>query len=306
MRFDGVILHGMWLYPNWAFFKACTKANIPFICFPHGMLEPWAIYRQGALKAAKKILYWLLRERKIFSAASGIFFTTIRERTLAQQIFNLPPVSRIVVPYGMPPLGSAPVQPARADLAFSSSRKIALFLGRVHPKKNVDFLIEAWAAANPDSDWLLVVAGPSDPAYQRRLNTLTMRYQLQEQVRFVGPVWGTDKAYLLGRASWFLLPSQQENFGISVLEAVNAGCPVAISDQVFLSDYFGKGSEILPVRLASWVEFLRDRMPDEKHRQHMISLDSAHVIPLFSINAVARNWVRSITLVFDAAKTKQT
>ena len=53
-RFDGVILHGMWLYPNWAFAQACVKARIPPVCFPHGMLEPWALYGQGLLKAVKE------------------------------------------------------------------------------------------------------------------------------------------------------------------------------------------------------------------------------------------------------------
>ena len=112
-RFDGVILHGMWLYPNWALLKACNRANIPYVCFPHGMLEPWALFGQGRFKAAKKTLYWLLRERSIFRDASAVFFATERERRLAQEAFALPPTSFIVVPYGVDSAGDAACSASR-------------------------------------------------------------------------------------------------------------------------------------------------------------------------------------------------
>ncbi len=298
-RFDGVILHGMWLYPNWAFAKACRNARIPYVCFPHGMLEPWALYGQGLFKAAKKTLYWNARERTIFQHASAVFFTTEREQKLAQETFSLPPTSFIVVPYGVDRASAAPLEPARPDLNFPSGRKVALFLGRLHPKKNVDFLIEAWAKAKPHPSWLLVIAGPSEPAYQEVLEELVTKHRVQDQVRFVGAVSGQDKSYLLGRASWFLLPSKQENFGISVLEAVTIGCPVAISDQVYLSDYFHDKSEVLPVQLDAWIEFIRDRMPDDRHREMLIELDRECLMPKFSIETVTRNWAATITGVLS-------
>lgn len=298
-RFDGVILHGMWLYPNWAFLQACRQARIPYVCFPHGMLEPWALYGQGLYKAVKKTLYWMLRERSIFKHAAAVFFTTERERKLAQETFVLPPSSFIVVPYGVDSAEVQAAQPANPELNIPTDRKVALFLGRVHPKKNVDFLLEAWAKSSLDPKWLLIVAGSAEPAYQRTLDRLTARYRMQDQVRFVGPVAGADKSYLLGRASWFLLPSKQENFGISVLEAINARCPVAISDQVYLSDDFHPKSEILPVRLDAWVQFLRYRMPDERHREAQVEIDRVYVAPKFSMEAVTRNWTATITSVFQ-------
>jgi glycosyltransferase involved in cell wall biosynthesis len=303
-RFDGVILHGMWLYPNWALFKACKRANVPYACFPHGMLEPWALYGQGRFKAAKKTLYWLLRERSIFQHACAVFFTTERERRLAREAFALPPNSFIVVPYGVDSVRAAAPAPVRPELDIPANRKVALFLGRVHPKKNVDFLIKAWAQAKLDPTWLLIVAGPAEPEYQKVLEALAIRCKVQNQVRFVGSVAGTDKSYLLGRASWFLLPSKQENFGIAVLEAVSAGCPVAISDQVYLADSFHHKSEILPVNLDAWVEFLRDRMPDEQHRQALVRLDREYLTPKFSIDVVTRNWADTITNIFAGAKSR--
>jgi glycosyltransferase involved in cell wall biosynthesis len=300
-RFDGVILHGMWLYPNWAFLKACRQAGVPYVCFPHGMLEPWALYRQGLFKRVKKTLYWMLRERAVFKHASAVFFTTERERKLAQETFALPPSSFVVVPYGVGGAVLLATEPSNPDLKIAAHRNVALFLGRVHPKKNVDFLIEAWALSRPDPNWLLMIAGPVEPQYQRRLEALTTRFQVHDQVRFVGSVAGRDKAYLLGRAAWFLLPSKQENFGIAVLEAINAGCPVAISDQVYLSDYFHEKSEVLPVRLDAWIEFLRQRMPDDRHRNALVRMDRECLIPKFSIDSVTRNWAATIREVFAAA-----
>ncbi len=298
-RFDGVILHGMWLYPNWAFLKACRQARVPYVCFPHGMLEPWALYGQGPFKALKKKLYWILREREIFKYASAVFFTTERERKLAQESFPLPPSSFVVVPYGVECAAVQAAQPANPELIIPADLKVALFLGRVHPKKNVDFLIEAWAQASPGPQWLLIVAGPAEPAYQRSLDRLTRRRRVQDQVRFVGSVSGLDKSYLLGRAAWFLLPSQQENFGISVLEAINAGCPVAVSDQVYLADDFHEKSEVLPVRLEAWIAFLRDRMPNEPYRQTLARMDREYLVPKFSMDAVTRNWAATIANVFQ-------
>jgi glycosyltransferase involved in cell wall biosynthesis len=297
-RFDGVILHGMWLYPNWAAARACRRARVRYVCFPHGMLEPWALYGQGPVKAVKKTLYWMLRERAVFRDASAVFFTTERERTLAQRTFALPPSSFIVFPYGVDRAGVMPELPDRPEIGIPANRKMALFLGRVHPKKNVHFLLEAWAKSSLGPEWELVIAGPVEPAYRRTLERLIDHYKIQAQVRFVGAVSGNDKSYLLGRASWFLLPSKQENFGISVLEAVNAGCPVAISDQVYLSDYFHEKSEVLPLEIEAWVGFLRDRMPDEQHRQAMVRLDREFLIPKFSMDAVTRNWARTISSVF--------
>ena len=297
-RFDGVILHGMWLYPNRAAARACRRARVPYVCFPHGMLEPWALYGQGPVKAVKKSVYWLLRERMVFRDASAVFFTTERERSLAQRTFALPDTSFIVVPYGVDRAGVVPGLPDRPEIGIPANRKMALFLGRVHPKKNVHFLVEAWAKSGMGPNWELVIAGPVEPAYRRTLDHLIQIYNIQAQVRFVGAVSGNDKSYLLGRASWFLLPSKQENFGISVLEAVNAGCPVAISDQVYLSDYFHDKSEILPLQMEAWVGFLRDRMPDEQHRQAMVRLDREFLVPKFSMDAVTRNWARTINEVF--------
>lgn len=297
-RFDGVILHGMWLYPNWLFPRECRAAGVPFVCFPHGMLEPWSVFGQGLFKRIKKSIYWAFREKSVFQGATAVFFTTHREKNLATKTFSLPLNSYIVVPYGIDVsrgAGAEVEDPKIADI----SPNIALFLGRIHPKKNPELLIEAWAEASPPPEWKLVIAGPGQPSYIEHLRKIVRQRGIESSVVFQGFVSGDAKAALFRKAKWFLLPSRQENFGIAVLEAISFGCPVAISDSVYLSDYFHGESEVLPLSLAAWVGFMRDRMPDEERRRAVIALDQKELVPRFAFGTISAAWVETITSVFS-------
>jgi glycosyltransferase involved in cell wall biosynthesis len=297
--YDGVVIHGMWLYPGWAVARACLSLGIPYACFPHGMFEPWSVFRQGLVKAIKKSAYWFWRERAIFQHAERLFFTTPREMELAGTTFHMGDAGCIVIPYGIHAARRRVEAPERADLLQPPGTKVCLFLGRVHPHKNLEFLLTAWAEAHPPADWRLLVAGPGDRPYLRRLERLIIRQHLQSQVLLLGQVTGADKAYLLQRASWFVLPSQHENFGVAVLEAIGNGCPVVVSNQVYLSDSFHPRSEILPLRLDDWVRFFRDRMPDQAHRDELVELDQKFLLPIFEIDAVARAWASTLAKVFS-------
>jgi glycosyltransferase involved in cell wall biosynthesis len=297
-RFDGVVLHGMWMYPNWAAAKECLKRKVPYACFPHGMLEPWAVYRQSRWKAIKKLSYWHLREQGIFSEAECVFFTTSRERTLAETTFHLGGMHLLLAPYGVDGTRKDVPRPERPELLQPPERKVALFLGRLHPKKNVELLIEAWTKSRPSGEWHLVIAGSGKDSYVRELQKSVARLGLEEQIHFVGFVTGADKSYLLQRASWFLLPSFQENFGVAVLEAITYGCPAVISDQVFIADDLHDRSEVLPVNTDAWVKFMRERMPDDSWRAELARLDRELLLPKMTIESVARSWASRLSQTF--------
>ena len=299
-RFDGVVLHGMWLYPNWALARTCTRAGIPYACFAHGMLEPWAVYRQGVLKAVKKILYWQLREKRIFDRAQCVFFSTERERQLARRTFHLSRVQLVLTPYGAYSSPAPVTKPARPDLLQPPDRKIALFLGRLHPKKNVHLLIEAWRRSGTVHPWHLVIAGSGEPSYTARLRRMIEENGLGEHIHLTGFVSGQDKAYLFQRASWFLLPSQQENFGNAVVEAISHGCAVAVSDQVFIADSLHKSSDILPLDVQAWALFIRDRMIDSGWQTQSSTFNREHLGRIMNIKEVARDWTNVLTNVFQS------
>jgi glycosyltransferase involved in cell wall biosynthesis len=289
-RFHGVVLHGLWLYPNWAAALECQAARKPYACFPHGMLEPWAVYGQGLLKAAKKLVYWAFRERRVCQSACHILYTTGRERDLAAGLVTLRPASSILAPFGFSPDIPPRVNPVRSELLQPAGTRLALFLGRIHPKKNPALLVRAWAAARMPSEWRLVIAGSGDPACVEETQALARTLGIAGSVVFPGFVSGDDRAYLLQRADWFLLPSSQENFGIAVLEAIEQGCAVAISDSVYLSEAFRPESVVLPVAASAWTAFFRTRMRDRAWRDETAEKDRRHLLGRFSAEQVSREW----------------
>src|ERR1035438_820823 len=279
-RFDGVMLHGMWSNLNRAVSRECLTRGLPYIVCPHGMLDLWSVRGQGIMKRLKKTIYWHLYERKLVENSNGIVFTLQREMDNSKQTFSFPHVRTFVVA----PFGMVPVSPLSANeepdtqIRQDDAAKIVLFLGRVHPVKRPDILIEAWSAAGLPSDWRLLVAGFGDPAYLTQLAKLTEQKGVGGSIQFVGPVAGVNKRCLLQRASWFLLSSQHENFGVAVLEAASARCAIAISDQVYLADEFPEGAEVLPLQVDAWTRFMRERMTNTAWRDETAQRVSDHQI----------------------------
>jgi len=298
-RFDGVIIHGAWLYPIWAAAEVCGDQQLPYLVFPHGLFDYWPVRGQGPLKTLKKLVYWHLREKKIVSNANCILYTTKREQVNSEKALNIRCPKQIIVPYGLPHRHARAEQPANEKLALSDKLRIGLFLSRLHPKKNLAFLMRAWAKAALPPNWRLVLAGEGDPAYKQSLVELAESLKIREQVIFAGHVAGKDKAYLFQRADWFLLPSLQENFGVAVFEALSYGCPVAISDEVYLAEFLHAESEILPLDEHRWVEFLRTRMTDDVWRDRLRELDRQKLCRYFDGKILTEDWVNSIKLAFS-------
>jgi glycosyltransferase involved in cell wall biosynthesis len=230
-EFDALIVHGMWQHHSVAARLAARRAGVPYFVFPHGMMDPY-FHRNAPFKRLKKAAYWPV-ERAVLRDAAAVLFTAEEEKELARATFDFDCTSRIV------PLGvESPSQnPADKDLFLAqfpeaAGKQTILFLGRVHPKKGIEHLVEAFAQQAPD-DWRLVIAGPpEDQAYSTMLARLVATHRLQERVTFTGMISGSLKFGALQAASVFALPSHQENFGLAVAEALAFGLPVLISDKV--------------------------------------------------------------------------
>jgi glycosyltransferase involved in cell wall biosynthesis len=152
------------------------------------------------------------------------------------------------------------------------------------------------------TDWRLVIAGPGERSYMADLADLARRCGVAGSVEFAGPVAGAEKRLLLERASWFLLPSEQENFGIAVLEAVGSGCAVAVSDQVYVGDEFPE-FEILPVCVDAWSDFMRKRMKDSRWRDQVARRGRVRLSEKFGKERVSKGWVDTITNVLSDCAT---
>lgn len=226
--YDAVVVHGIWQYPSFAVWRALHRTGTPYFVFPHGMLDPW-FNRTYPLKHLKKLLYWPWAEYRVLRDAASVLFTSEEERRLARESFALYQANEMVVNYGTaaPPVVGAEEFVTR----FPELRgeKFLLYLGRLHEKKGVDLLIEAFVSLGEESGLRLVVAGPvGDERYHKHLQELGRN----QPVTFTGMLSGNLKWGALQAAEAFVLPSHQENFGIAIAEALACGTPVLISNKV--------------------------------------------------------------------------
>jgi glycosyltransferase involved in cell wall biosynthesis len=233
-RFDGVIVHGLWEYTGWAARRA-FPGRLPYMVFPHGMLDPW-FKRTYPAKHLKKWLYWLLSEYWTLRAATRVLFTTETERDLARHTFWPARWTPMVTPLGCEP---PPEDTATLLAAFHErcpemrGKRFLLFLGRIDPKKGCDLLVEAFAeAANDAPELHLLMAGPDPARWGSRLQAEAEAAEFADRIHWPGMLQGSAKWGALAACEAFILPSHQENFGIAVVEALASGKPVLLSDQV--------------------------------------------------------------------------
>lgn len=235
---DAVIIHGIWQYHAFATWRALRGSNIPYFVFTHGMLDPW-FKRTYPLKHLKKWAYWPWADYRVLRDATGVLFTTEQERQLARQSFWLYRANERVVGYGTSaPPGDAELQREVFLQRFPHLRdkRLLLFLSRIHPKKGVDLLIEAFAAvASSDPRLQLVIAGPDQVGWQAALQRRAAELGIAERITWAGMISGDLKWGAFRCAELFCLPSHQENFGIVVAEALACGLPVAIAEPVNIS-----------------------------------------------------------------------
>jgi glycosyltransferase involved in cell wall biosynthesis len=112
-------------------------------------------------------------------------------------------------------------------------KRLAISLGRIHPKKGTDLLIEAFAGTlGQDEAWQLAIAGPDQTGWRKELEALAERLGVARRITWTGSLEGTMKWGAFAASEVFVLPSHQENFGIVVAEALACGLPVIVSDKV--------------------------------------------------------------------------
>ena len=208
--------HGLWLMPNIYASQAAHKNNIPLVITPRGMLAPQALKYSAKKKAIFKYLFQTraLKAVNLFHATSEQEYKDIRNFGLRQPVVIIP--NGIDIPVG---IGSAKPKQEKPT-------KTLLFLGRIHPIKGLNNLIQAWQRIENDfADWGLSILGPGDKNYISALKQLTSELGL-ERVTFGGAVSGKDKIDQFRAADLYILPSESENFGITVAEALSCETPV--------------------------------------------------------------------------------
>jgi glycosyltransferase involved in cell wall biosynthesis len=238
-RFDGMIMNGVWTFPGFALRVAARRARRPYGIFVHGALDPW-FNRKYPLKHLKKLIYWPL-QYVVLRDAAAVFFTTQTERDLARTSFRPNHWKSVVAPLGIMEDEHAGQDPSREIEAFYGAlpelrgRRFLLFLARLHEKKGCDLLIEAFArVADMAPDVHLVMAGPDQVGMQAKLESRAEQLGIAARVHWPGMIGGEIKWGALRACDALILPSHQENFGVSVAEALSAGRPVLLGYPVNL------------------------------------------------------------------------
>lgn len=230
---DVVHVHSLWLHPQFAGYRAAVRRGRPLIVSPHGALDP-ALASRGRARKWMTNTVW---QRQMLERATLIHITTDAEGDLIRDV--APHVPRFVVPLGIDLEDSEPPPQAREHFRRSHlggyDGPVVLFLGRITFKKGIDLLIEAVAQVCMKIDCRLVVAGPDDEELTPSLQTIAERCGIADRVTFVGPVFGEQRSAAFAAADAFALSSHTENFGVAVIEAMAAGCPVVVSRAVNLA-----------------------------------------------------------------------
>jgi glycosyltransferase involved in cell wall biosynthesis len=209
------LLHdnGLWGYTNYMAARFAARQRIPLVISPHGMLEPWALQEKRIRKRVALAVF----QRNVLDSAAMLIVTAQSELESVRRAGLRQPVA--IVPLGV----SMPTTPAR-HVTNSSMRKI-LFLSRVHPKKGLLALVEAWHRVGQPG-WQIIIAGPDEDGHLAQVQELIRRLGLASQFEFHGEVAGEVKRELYESADAFVLPTFSENFGVVVAEAMSYALPV--------------------------------------------------------------------------------
>jgi glycosyltransferase involved in cell wall biosynthesis len=223
--FDLVHVHAVFNHASVAAARVCRKSGVPYVVRPLGTLDPWSMKQ----KPVRKHLFWFLFAKRLLTASAAVHYTAAAEKTATEEYFGLN--HGRVVPLGVNLNGITHDDSVANHFPELAQQPYVLSLSRLHPKKNLDELIDAFKSLK-DRRWRLVVAGDGPKDY---LTFLKEKARGEERIVFAGWVEGKQKDALMRGASLFVLPSRHENFGLSVVEAMACGIPVLISPEVNLA-----------------------------------------------------------------------
>jgi glycosyltransferase involved in cell wall biosynthesis len=234
-KYDAIVIEGLWQFPGFGTWLALRGKKTPYFVYTHNMLDPW-FKETHPRKHAKKLVYWLLAEHKVLKDARAVLYLSEREKVLASQAFWPYRAKEAVV--GLPIDVNVGDPHHQRQLFLDEfpdleNKRLILFLGRIHPIKGCDLLVEAFSqVSHVDSSLNLVFAGPDPVGWQQDLQRRVAELGLEPRVTWTGMLSSEFKWGALHAAEVFVLPSRSEGFPVAAIEAMGCGVPVLISDQV--------------------------------------------------------------------------
>jgi glycosyltransferase involved in cell wall biosynthesis len=226
---DVIALHSLYSFPVFLGYLVARLQHKPYVMWLHGVLAPV----QRRISTRRKWIYDRLIARRILKRASVIFFTARGEREEVDGLGITAP--SVVVPLGFPVEDFAELPQRgsfRARYLRGHTGPVLLFLARLNAKKGIDLLLEVTArvvALRPDA--LLAIVGPPDPpAYEEKVRRWIRENHLDTSAIVTGPVGPAQRLEAMADSDVFVFPSEAENFGFAVFEAMACRIPVLVSN----------------------------------------------------------------------------
>jgi glycosyltransferase involved in cell wall biosynthesis len=210
-----VHLTGVYSFPTMPTLLAAAMENRPIVWSPRGAFGEWkGARRQYAKRVWMKTCTVLMPKRTIFHVASP--------KEAEDVVTALGNVPVAIVPNGVDAPGSVERRHRGETLRL-------LYLGRLHPLKNIESLLEACVGLG--LRWRLTIAGSGKSSYEKDLRRRVADLGLGDNVTFCGLVRGAQKAALFQNHDILVQPSLSENFGLVVAEALAHALPVICSKE---------------------------------------------------------------------------
>jgi len=293
-NFDLVDIHAVFSHACLAAGKAAERSGVPYLVRPIGTLDPWSLKQ----KCFRKRLAWFLGVKRLLKNSATVLYTSPEEKGRAEESLSLN--HGIVIPLGV---DKSFFETGEAPGAFQDQHPAGdknpyvISLSRLHPKKRLDFLIQIFLDSARQAvfhQWKLVIAGDGDPSYVNQLKKMAAQAGADNRIIFPGWLTGDKKIAALRRASLFVSPSYQENFGISIVEAMACGVPVLVSRNVDLaSEIKATGAGwTSDLNVEGFSRTLSEALQNEKERKLRGARGRELALSRFTWPKVAREMVR--------------
>ena len=285
---DVVHVHGAWMHPQLAAVRSAHRLGVPTVLTNHGLVQ-WALRQPDWIGAIKKRLYMTLVREALFHKVTVHHAITPLDRESIQAFF---PRARIeIIP------NFIDVQKLDSHLTRANGQRgepYMLYLGRLHPTKGIDLLIEAFGRAGLARDWRLVLVGPIvNKTYEDRLRALIAASPLADRIEIRKPVWDPVAKYCLMRDAWItVVPSHTEVVSLVNLEASACFTPTITTTGTGLTDWADGGGLLVEPHLGPLAEALSEAARWSDRERHERGLASRRLIEQrYSSTAVMPRWM---------------
>lgn len=228
--FDEVQVHSLFALSTGYAALLCMFSRVPLLLWAHGSLDPLDLRKHARIKR----LLGPGATRWILDRCAALVFTTSHESAISETYGSSTPHEVVALPVA--PLQTDHVDPVawRQRHGVPLDVPVILFLGRIDYKKRIPLLVETLSHLD-HCDVHLVVVGDGPASERALVLEAAEQFGVIDRLTLTGWLEGDERIAAFTAATVFALLSDFENFGLAVVEAMSAGCPVVVSDKVHLA-----------------------------------------------------------------------